>query len=298
MFNGSDFVKAWLRISWLLLLSGLLVLGLSVWFHWPTVIALIAMIAVDLGILMKITSPLLVRVEGQREPWHLIIPVLVVLTMIFGISPVLLALAYVSRSTALLWAAGIVAGIGVVAFIVIGGIGSQIEGIRALVRVVIPRRTHTRLTQPSERTWSRVGWLLLVLGLLVLGLGVWFSWPTIVTLIAMIVGSLGLLVRILLYLSLQIKKRLPWYMVAPSLVVMVVLLGVSPVLLTLAYVFGSPALLRAAGMVAGIGVVAFLIASWILAQVGETKNKAEMAIPRHAHTRSTESSEEDHIPLN
>jgi hypothetical protein len=58
MFNGSDYTKAWLRISWLFLLSGLLVLGLSMWFHWPTIIALIAMEFGGLGILMKITSPL------------------------------------------------------------------------------------------------------------------------------------------------------------------------------------------------------------------------------------------------
>jgi hypothetical protein len=215
----------------------------------------------------------------------------------FGISPVLLALAYVFRSTTWLRAAGIAAGTSVAAFIVVAVIGAQIEEIRALARVVIPRRTHTRPTQPSERAWSSIGWLLLVPGLLVLGLSVWLGWPTIVILIAMIVGSQGLLVRILLYLSLQIKERTPWYMVAPSFVVMVMLLGVSPVLLTLAYVFGSPALLWAAGMVAGIGLVAFLAASWILAQVGETKNE-EMAIPGRARTRLTELGEEDHTPLN
>ena len=151
-------IKAWLRISWLLLLSGLLVIGLSMWFHWPTDIALIAMIAVGLGILMKITSPLLVRVEGQRERWYLIIPILVALTMIFGISPVLLALAYVFRSTAWLRAAGIVAGIGVVAFVAIGEILSRVKGVRdwaGLAEMVMSGLARTRSTGSNEDDVSR-----------------------------------------------------------------------------------------------------------------------------------------------
>lgn len=124
MFNGGDYVKAWLRISWLFLLSGLLVLGLSLWFHWPTIITLVAMEIGGLGIFMKITSPIFVKVQ-QQKPWYLVIPVLVILTMLFGISPVLLTLAYLLKSPALLQAAGIVAGISVLAFVAVGEMGSS-----------------------------------------------------------------------------------------------------------------------------------------------------------------------------
>ena len=149
MFNGSDYTKAWLRISWLFLLFGLLVFGLGIWHHWPTIIALIAMEFIGLGILMKITSPLFVRVEAQ-DRWYLVIPVLVILTMLFGIAPVLLTLAYLFGSPALLRVTGIVAGIGVVAFVAVGEIFSRSEEIGGLARIVKPMRARTWPTESSE----------------------------------------------------------------------------------------------------------------------------------------------------
>ncbi len=144
MDSNRGCIKSLLQIGWWFLLGGLLLTGLSAALGWPILVTVISLTAASFGLLIRLSESFLqtwAREGISKSSFLSRVPALLIALMLFGVSPVLLTLSFVFKSTYLLRITALVAGSSGMLLITFGLIRSWVQNPLSALGMLMPENT-------------------------------------------------------------------------------------------------------------------------------------------------------------